>query len=337
MSVINESKSGVEYLTVNSSFGSVKGFVNKDYPNVAQFLGIRFAEPPRGALRWLPPVPKTPAGPAETIDATAFSPSCPQWTGGPAVVYNTVCTEFNIRGETDEDCLSVSIWTPEKAAKKSAEYKLPVIVWITGGAFVIGGSTVPYQNPTPWVDSSKRHIVVCVNYRLGIFGFPGAGGLKPDEQNLGILDQRLGLEWVHKHISSFGGDPDRITHFGQSAGAKSVDAHLFAFPDKPLLKGAILHSGTALLPLPPRRNTDFGHYSFVAKKLGFEGDDPLAELEFMRQQSAQTLLDAIAAHFWTREQPFLNFRPVVDGVTIFEDYEGLAKCGSFAHLVSIDV
>lgn len=162
MSIIKESKSGVEYLTVNSSFGSVKGFVNKDYPNVAQFLGIRFAEPPKGPLRWLPPVPKTPAGPAETIDGTAFSPSCPQSTGGPPAVYNTVCTEFSIRDETGEDCLSVSIWAPEEAARKPGEYELPVIVWITGGAFVVGGSTVPYQNPTPWVASSKRHIVVCV-------------------------------------------------------------------------------------------------------------------------------------------------------------------------------
>lgn len=161
MSIIGESKLGVDYLTVESSFGSVKGFINKDYPNVAQFLGIRFAEPPTGPRRWLPPVAKAPA---DHIDATEFGPSPPQWSGKNASVYNTDVPELRIKDGTSEDCLSLCIYVPEKAAKDPKSAKLPVIVWITGGAFLVGGNTIPYQNPTPWVNRSQRHIVVSIKY-----------------------------------------------------------------------------------------------------------------------------------------------------------------------------
>ncbi|KAI1380510.1 para-nitrobenzyl esterase [Hypoxylon crocopeplum] len=331
MACAKNNTSDAEYLDVNSSFGSIRGFVNKEYPNVAQFLGIPFAEPPVGPRRWLPPVPK---GSVDHFDATEFGSSCPQWLDGPPSVYNSDVPEFRINDAMSEDCLSLSIWAPTKAVRDPLNSKLPVIVWITGGAFLVGGSTIPYQNPTPWVETSQRHIVVSINYRLTIFGFPNAAGLAPHEQNLGFLDQRMGLEWVHKHISSFGGDPLRMTHFGQSAGARSVDVHSFQYPDKPLVRNQIMNSGTALpvLPLP-----DPGHkfFTFVAKSLGFEGGDPVAELEFMRQQSAEALLAFIKAHTFSKKEPFLSFRPIVDGFTLFTDFEERAKAGNFSKLPAI--
>ncbi|KAK7460182.1 acetylcholinesterase [Colletotrichum acutatum] len=327
MSIVSESKLGVDYVTVNSTFGPVKGFINRDYPNVAQFLGIPFAEPPIGPRRWLPPTPKAPV---DSIDATKFGYSCPQQLGGRPSVYNTDVTEHQIRDETSEDCLSLCIWAPKDAVKEGSKTKLPVIVFITGGAFLVGGSTIPYQNPTPWIENSKRHIVVSINYRLNVFGFPNAAGLSPNERNLGFLDQRLGLEWVHQHIASFGGDPARMTHFGQSAGARSIDCHAFLHPDKPLVRNLILHSGCALPPLPVG-DPECTHFSALAKALGFPGGDAAAELEFMGQQPPQVLLEAIQHHWATEERPFLSFRPVVDNFTMFDDYEDRAKAGNFTH------
>ncbi|KAK1448048.1 carboxylesterase, partial [Colletotrichum cuscutae] len=267
-------------------------------------------------------------------NGTKFGLSCPQQLGGRPSVYNTDVTEHQIRDDTSEDCLSLCIWAPKDAAKEGFTKKFPVIVFIAGGAFLVGGSTIPYQNPTPWIESSKRHIVVSINYRLNVFGFPNAAGLSPDERNLGFLDQRLGLEWVHQHIASFGGDPSRMTHFGQSAGARSIDCHAFLHPDKPLVRNLILHSGCAL-PLLPVSDPGCTHFSALAKALGFPGDDAAAELDFMRQQPPQELLEAIQHHWATEEKPFLSFRPVVDGFTLFDDYEDRAKAGNFRKLPAI--
>ncbi|XXG95525.1 hypothetical protein Hte_001789 [Hypoxylon texense] len=322
---------GADSIVVNSTFGSIRGFVNKNYQNVAQFLGIPFAEAPVGPRRWLPPTPKAAVS---DFDATEFGPSCPQWFDGPPSIYNCDTPEFRINDAMSEDCLSLSIWVPAKAARDPSTSKLPVIVWITGGAFLVGGSSIPYQNPTPWVESSQRHIVVSINYRLTIFGFPNAAGLAPRERNLGFLDQRLGLEWVHKHISSFGGDPSRMTHFGQSAGGRSIDVHSFQYPDNPLVRNQIMNSGTALPPLPiPEPGNKL--FTFVAKGLGFAGSDPAAELEFMRQQPAERLLGFIKAHAASKKPPFLGFRPIVDGFTLFADFEERAKAGKFSKLPAI--
>ncbi|KAI1633699.1 para-nitrobenzyl esterase [Biscogniauxia mediterranea] len=217
MACIKESKLGVDYLTVKSSFGSIRGFVDKAYPNVAQFLGIPFAEPPTGPRRWLPPVAK---GPIDNLDTTRFGPL--------------------VSAMKAVDC--------DLTAREEA--KLPVTVWITGGAFLVRGSTVPYQNLTPWIETSQRHIVVSINYRLTIFGFPNPAGLAPRERNLGLLDQRLGLEYVHKH-----------------------------HPDNPLVRNQIMDSrgGTPrlsstkllfLLSSPPLRHPDF------SPATPFDDEDP---------------------------------------------------------------
>jgi carboxylesterase type B len=126
----------------------------------------------------------------------------------------------------------------------SSDAKLPVMLFIPGGSFFMGGIAVPYQIPAGWVNRSQQHIVVSLNYRVNIFGFPNAAGL--DDQNLGILDARLALEWVYANIAAFGGDPERIVLWGQSAGAVAADILNFAYYDDPLFSGLFLQSGNAM-------------------------------------------------------------------------------------------
>jgi acetylcholinesterase len=156
----------VDCLDVDTTSGAVKGFVNQTVPNVAQFLGIPFAEPPVGARRWLPAVRKTKK--YGVIDASRFGPSCPQWETDVNVepnVYTVDVPNFTPSplDYQSEDCLSLNIWAPFKEKKGEHNKKpLPVILWLFGGGYTTGGGNVPYQNPAPWVEKSGRHIVVSI-------------------------------------------------------------------------------------------------------------------------------------------------------------------------------
>jgi acetylcholinesterase len=199
----------VNVLNVDTYVGTITGFSESASPNVAQFLGIPWAEPPVGRLRWKPPVPNTNLG---TFKATGQSPACPQYVSRIQNVYNTDVPQFNINpDEWSEDCLTLNIWAPYFAGNNSDGEPLPVIVWIYGGGFNNGGGNIAYQIPTNWIQRSQEHIVVGINYRVNIFGFPNSAALPLTEQNLGLLDQRAALEWVRSNIAAFGGDPSRIT------------------------------------------------------------------------------------------------------------------------------
>jgi len=142
-------------LTIETTSGPVTGFINGTTPHVTQFLGIPYAEPPVGPRRWLPSVIKSRE---KSIDATHFGPSCPQFEGNTSNVWRTDAPEFVIKpNTTGEDCLSVNIWAPWK---ENGTEKLPVIVWIYGGAFVTGGGSIEYQIPSRWIERSQAHIVV---------------------------------------------------------------------------------------------------------------------------------------------------------------------------------
>jgi acetylcholinesterase len=152
--------SAVRTLSIDTTSGKVQGAIDDSTPNVAHFLGIPFAEQPVGPRRWLPPAPKKKE--KKTIDATKFGPSCTQYEADEIKfpsVWLTDAPEFVItpRDFQSEECLSVNVWTPftEKETKP-----LPVIAWIHGGSFRTGGATVPYQDPSPWVQRSGKHIVV---------------------------------------------------------------------------------------------------------------------------------------------------------------------------------
>lgn len=166
-------------LTVETTTGTVTGLINGTTPSVRQFLSIPFAQPPVGSLRWLPPQAlKTNS--SQRIDATRYPPSCPQFLSAVPSVYNQdIPPWIPYRYDqpaaagaslqtSSEDCLYLGIWTPTNATKTSS---LPVLFFITGGAFLTNGVDVPAQIPNHWVERTRSHIVVTINYRLNIFGY----------------------------------------------------------------------------------------------------------------------------------------------------------------------
>lgn len=275
-------------LTVRSYTGVYTGQLNQNFSNVREFLNVPYGLPTNGSNRWLPPK-KTPLS-SNQFDATKYPPSCPQYVSKILSVWNQVVTEYLIYDgnenttaglfaqESSEDCLSLAIWTPANATSASS---LPVIMFMTGGGFVTGDIQIPYQLPQRWVSRTQTHIVVTINYRVNIMGFPNAAGL--EEQNLGLLDQRAALEWIRDNIRSFGGNPSAITLWGQSAGAASTDIQNYAFYHDPIARGFFQESGSVI---SGASNPDYDHtnFTFVTKSLGCDFPcNASAELECMRK------------------------------------------------------
>ncbi|PSN70828.1 para-nitrobenzyl esterase [Corynespora cassiicola Philippines] len=319
--------SAVGNLTIDTTSGPVTGLVNGTTPHVAQFLGIPFAEQPVGERRWLPPVAKSRE---ERIDATRFGPGCPQFEGNASNVWLTDAPEFvTPANTTGEECLVVNVWAPWKQQqKKKHNESLPVIAWIYGGGFQTGSGHIEYQLPAQWIERSQKHIVVGINYRLNIFGFPNAAGLKDDEQNLGFLDQRLGLEWIRANIANFGGDPDRITLWGQSAGAISVDNYNFAYPEDPIVSSLIMNSGSSHLPLTAVDPTHT-NFTFVANHFGCGNSSAEAEIDCLRNVSSTDIVAFLKTRTDTGATPALSFNPIVDNRTKFSNYTARALAGNY--------
>lgn len=252
------------------------------------FLGLPYAEPPVGPLRFAAPVP---AAPWEGVrDATAFGPSAPQPVGGP---FSGLVPGMGV-GDQDEDCLTLNVWSPHDGDD------LPVMVWIHGGAFTLGGSSLPtYDGRLLAVE--QRVVVVSVNYRLGALGW--LTGLPGVTSNCGLRDQLLALAWVRDHIGAFGGDPGNVTVFGESAGAGSV-LHLLASPAaEGLLHKAIAQSPGAGQTLTPELATAVAD----ALQTEFAGVDlmtvPTSDLLAAQQRVADALLPTVGA---------MAFHPAVD-------------------------
>ncbi|KAF2875900.1 para-nitrobenzyl esterase [Massariosphaeria phaeospora] len=317
-------------LTIKTSSGVVTGFVNNTTPNVSQYLGIPFAEPPTGPLRWLPAVPKSGNAP---IDATAFGNNCPQFISSQATVNSEDATGFMTPNNFGEDCLSVSIWAPKGACDKTSS--LPVVAWLYGGGFAEGGANVPYQNPARWIERSQKHIVVSINYRVSIMGFPNAAGLKADEQNLGFLDQRAGVEWIKQNIANFGGDPERITLWGQSAGAMSTDYFNFAYPEDPIVKGLIMSSGTAQIQGFFTDGSNHSTFSYVAAHFGCGNLTAEAELDCLRKIDHNAISALIKEHYDMGATPLLAFVATIDNTTTFANYTERALQGKYSKLPAI--
>ncbi|MBP3813422.1 MAG: carboxylesterase family protein [Butyrivibrio sp.] len=218
--------------------GKVRGLPGND-PRVTVFKGIPFAAPPIGENRWKAPQPcKDYEG---TLNAFSFGPISYQDTPGVGdMLYNR---EWHVDPDIpmSEDCLYLNIWTPAKDKNE----KLPVLVWIYGGAFQWGYTAEMEFNGEPL--AKRGVIVVSIAYRLGCFGFlahPEISSESPDAPaNFGLLDQKAGLDWVKRNIASFGGDPCRITLGGQSAGGASVQHQLSCKDNKDIIKAAAIFSG----------------------------------------------------------------------------------------------
>jgi para-nitrobenzyl esterase len=226
-----------------TTHGSVVGFAGE--VDTHAWLGIPYAAPPVGALRWRPPVRPEPW--TDTLDALAWGPPCVQLAtplGGVADA-----PPGTVAGS--EDCLRLNVWAPrfDGDALPVGDARLPVLVWIHGGGNTVGRAGPMYDGT--WLASRHRLIVVSLAYRLGPFGWfahpavlGGAPSGAPASGNFGTLDLIAGLEWVRDNIEAFGGDPSAVTIFGESAGGTNVVSLLVSPRARGLFARAIVQSGS---------------------------------------------------------------------------------------------
>lgn len=224
---------------IKTDKGFVKGALNGD-STVHIFKGIPFAAPPVADLRWKAPRPHAPW--TDTLACTEFGPSPVQNNPVPFMMWTQ---EFITPAKPlSEDCLYLNVWTPAKTPTD----KLPVLVYIYGGGFSSGSAACPVYDGEGV--AKEGVIFVSINYRVGIFGFLAHPDLTAESEhhssgNYGLLDQHAALQWVHDNIAAFGGDPNRVTIDGQSAGSMSVQAQVLSPLNRGLLQGAIAESGSA--------------------------------------------------------------------------------------------
>ncbi|XP_062374187.1 crystal protein [Sardina pilchardus] len=210
------------------------------------FYGIPFADPPLAAYRWKPPRPVTPW--RGEYDATFRRAACMQGCIGPI---SEECP-----AKVSEDCLYLNIFVP-RSVDFTAPLRspMPVMVWVHGGDFIAGTASKPLYDGR-FISNFTHTVVVSVAYRLGAFGFlvSGKDSKTSAVGNYGILDQQAGLLWIQQNIAVFGGDPTKVTIFGESAGAQSVSLHLMIQSSKPLFKQAVFQSLPFSIPLKTRHD-----------------------------------------------------------------------------------
>jgi para-nitrobenzyl esterase len=286
--------------------GPISGFKEGD---IWTYLGIPYAQPPVGELRWKEPQPVTPW--EETLPCDSYGPACPQ----PPVGFDE---GLNV-GETSEDCLYLNVWSPAE----SPDERLPVMVWIHGGAFKTGAGSLPVYDGHNLAE--RGVVVVTINYRLGPLGFFAHPLLSEESPhgvsgNYGLLDQIAALQWVRKNIAAFGGDPGNVTVFGESAGGISI-VYLMTSPlAEGLFHRAVVESGPMLdLGLPVNKVLTLREAEIegarLSRELGCSADgDVLAEL---RAKTPEELIEAVSS----QEGLFgpISLAPIVDGYVLPEN------------------
>ena len=306
--------------------GKVQG-VESSVKGVYIYKGIPFAAPPVGDLRWKEPQPVVPWEGVKVADT--FGPGAMQVKHDSS---NPWTSEFYWEDpEFSEDCLYLNVWTP---APGKADKKLPVAMWIHGGAYTGGWGYEPEFDGKVWAE--KGVVLVTVNYRLGIFGFLNHPFLAEESPNhvsgnYGILDQVAALKWVHANIAAFGGDPDNITILGQSAGAGSVKTLVSSPLTGDLIKKAIIQSGGGVnirpegAPAQPAGSMmDFAGNAWKAV-FDWAGYDTLEKMRAASTEDIFTLAARYAAETGTRLP--LGTRPVVDGYLSTESFDDAALEG----------
>jgi para-nitrobenzyl esterase len=286
-------------VTISTDKGPVAGRVATE---VQAFLGIPYAAPPVGELRFRAPAPHPPW--AEPLQANTFGSACPQ--------------SARLRSpSTNEDCLFLNIWAPTRGTRH------PVLVFIHGGSFNAGsGGAVPGGPSYAGADivAKSGAVVVTINYRLSVLGYLAAEALdaeNPDHVsgNYGLQDQQAALSWVHRNIESFGGDPANVTLFGESAGGISVLYQLVSPAASGLFQRAIVESandGTSL----PRADAERREVPLI-KSLGC---DP-ADLTCLRHLPVETIVNS-----------GLSVGPAIDGHTVPQQPVAAFAAGQFNHV-----
>ncbi len=317
---------------VRTRTGIVRG-IRADAPetarHVAAFRSIPFAAPPTGERRFAAPEP--PTSWSGVRDASTFGPAAPQPGGGPLGALVPDMEPDHI----DEDCLTLNVWTPalpDPTTDPTAEGSAPigpgraVLVWFHGGAFAIGASSLPTYDGT-CLASVEDVVVVSVNYRLGALGWllvdlPGTVA------NAGLLDQIAALSWVRDNIAAFGGDPERVTVFGESAGGGSVLSLLSAPAARGLFHRAIVQSGATDLVLTLGQAATVR--AALADELGIEPGD----LPAWRGVPVDALLAAQArvGTALAATVGLMPFHPVADGTVLPAPWQDVAEAGEAANV-----
>lgn len=327
-----------------TSLGSALSLLSKKNVN-SKILQIPFAQPPVGSLRLKPPQPLT--EPLGEINATANGKACPQFVFSDTINDAIPTAEIGLLLDTPlfqtaldagEDCLVINVQRP---AGTTATSNLPVLFWIFGGGFEIGWNSM--YDGSGWVTESvtegKPIIFVTVNYRVGGFGFlPGAEILADGSSNLGLLDQRLGLQWVADNIAAFGGDPDKVTIWGESAGAISVFDQMalydgdINYKGKPLFRAGIMNSGSII----PADVVDCPKgqivYDTVVASAGCSSASDT--LECLREVPYETLLNATNSvpGLLSYTSVALSYLPRPDGTVLTASPEVLVAEGKYAQV-----
>ena len=299
---------------VKTDAGLVSGVVTDLY---ASFLGIPYAVPPVGQLRFEPPRPISPW--AGTRDAEVYGAACPQQCELPP----GACEEY-----ISEDCLSLNVYT---RGGGDPPVNAPILVFFHGGRFEQGAAGVDVYNARYLVNSTGV-MVVTVNYRLAVLGFLALPDGGP-RGNMAMLDQRLALQWVQKNAAAFGGDPDAVTVFGQSAGANSIAFHLTSEGSFGLFSRAVLESASLSLPLPSLKDAG-KRYDVFVQHTTCSGKGR-ALVECLRGLPWQQVVAAqqAAAHKIFLSEPlsmFLPWAPVVDGAELRANPLALLAAGNFS-------
>ncbi len=302
----------LNYVKVRITDGVLEGVISQD-GKVRTFKGIPYAAPPIGSLRWKAPQPVQPwTGVRKAVDY------------GPRAMQGHIYDDMIFHDEgPSEDCLYLNLWMPENHPQQE---KLPVMVWIHGGGFVAGSSSEPRQDAGNL--SKKGVLIVSFNYRMGIFGFFSLPELTKESGhnasgNYGLLDQIAALKWVKNNIAAFGGDPDNITIFGESAGSFSVSSLMASPLAKGLFNRAIGESGAFFgktLHPKTRSQAEKEDINFADSAFGN------SSLEALRAVLAKKLLEAAL------KKPRNFFRPDIDGFFLPEDCKSIYESGKQAHI-----
>ncbi|GBM67628.1 Acetylcholinesterase-1 [Araneus ventricosus] len=271
---------------VYTSLGPIQGTSeNVHRVPVQAFLGIPYAEPPLGNQRFLKPKPVKPW--TKTLEATKLPPACIQYTIYPFPWYD------DLPGKS-EDCLYLNIYAPSYAKTGS---NLAVLFWIHGGGFVFGSSRMDVYDASALVLHGNV-IVVTINYRLGVLGFL-TSNTKDAPGNVGMYDMFTALQWVNQNIQSFGGDKERITLIGESAGSFSVSLFCVSPLTKGLFSGAIMESGSTIYLITNQLQSNMDLSQQVAEIVGCTSDDKTIESDpesvvgCLRNKNATSLARAL--------------------------------------------
>uniref|UniRef100_A0A8C5K2H1 Carboxylic ester hydrolase n=1 Tax=Jaculus jaculus TaxID=51337 RepID=A0A8C5K2H1_JACJA len=289
--------------------GQVRGslvHLNGTKVGIHTFLGIPFAKPPLGPLRFAPPEPPEPWNGVR--NGTSHPAMC-------LILFNVIPPSIPV----SEDCLYLSVYSPAHAHEGS---NLPVMVWIHGGGLVCGMASL-YDGSM--LAATEDVVVVTIQYRLGVLGFFSTGDHHASG-NWGYLDQVAALRWVQQNIAHFGGNPDRVTIFGESAGGTSVSSHVVSPMSRGLFHGAIMQSGVAVLPGLIFSSHE-GVYRVVANLSGCDQGNSESLLGCLRSKSGEDILAISKA--------FTMTPGVVDGAFLPRHPQELLASADFQPVPSI--